>query len=71
MSIITKETPLKVWHLIVFLIVAAIIYFAYDLNKRVRINTANIQVIGNFLNQNNQPQAKLPAQKTPAQQEIK
>ena len=76
MSIFTKETPLKVWHLIVFIVLVASIYFTVrtvQTWKQVRINTANIQVIGNFLNPNNQPQAQptQPVKKAPTEEEIK
>jgi len=61
MSIFTKNTPLKVWHLIVFLLVAALIYFAHGTWRQVQINKANIQSIAQFLNQAQQTAVKAPS----------
>ena len=75
MSIFNKETPLKVWHLIVILVAATVIYFAYSTWKQVRINTVNIATIASFLNkanpQQSQPQPIQPKREVPTEKENK
>jgi len=73
MNIINKDTPLKVWHLIVIFIGAAIIYFVFSTWNQVRVNKINITTLANYLQQNQKNQTQIQPQQIPAEpkEEIK
>jgi len=69
MNIINKETPLKVWHLIVIIFTVAVISFFWSMWNQVKANKVNISTIAKYLNQPKQTQVQ--PQKIPAIPEVK
>uniref|UniRef100_A0A6M3IR41 Uncharacterized protein n=1 Tax=viral metagenome TaxID=1070528 RepID=A0A6M3IR41_9ZZZZ len=54
MSILDTNTPLKIKHIVIVVLLAGMIYFGYTMYRQVKINTANIQTIASFLQQSQQ-----------------
>ena len=71
MNFFNKETPLKVWHLIVIFLGAAIIYFVFSTWNQVRVNKINITTLANYLQQNQKNQTQIQPQRTPPMPEVK
>jgi len=65
MSLLNKETRLRVRDLIVIAVIAGVLFFGYSMWKQVQINKVNIDVIAKFLNQAQQPQAQKAPQVKP------
>jgi len=76
MNFFNKETPLKVWHLIVIVFTVMVILFFWSMNNQVKANKANITTLANYLQQNQKNQTQIQPQKIPTEpkeevQEIK
>ena len=68
MSILNTDTPLKIKHIIIVVLIAGVIFFGYTMYKQVQMNKVNIDAIAKFLTQVQQqapvvePKAEVPKQ---------
>ena len=68
MSILNTNTPLKIKHIIIVVLIAGVIFFGYGMYRQVQMNKANIDAIAKFLTQTQQqapvaePKAEVPKQ---------
>ena len=64
MKILDTNTPLKIKHIIIVVLIVGIAFFGYGMYKQVQLNKANIDAIAKFLTQAQQqaPTAKQKAE---------
>jgi len=60
------NTPLKIKHIIIVVLIAGVIFFGYTMYRQVQMNKANIDAIAKFLTQQQapvtEPKAEVPKQ---------